>query len=208
MYSCSYSYGEQYLQTYSGHKSPVNSIKYSPFLPDIFLSCSVDWDMKLWKVNRSEPLLTFKALDLTDSVNDVAWSPHDSTVFASVCSDGRIELWDLSVSTLDPQFTVAATAESTQNASALTSVIYAKKAPIMVVGGESGKVDVYLTPPTVPMISDQRPAEVCIKPDRVHSERERLRMSLIKPLKAINCVRTTTNTGEKIALSYDDASYH
>eukprot|EP00814_Leptocylindrus_danicus_P009973 CAMPEP_0116044672 /NCGR_PEP_ID=MMETSP0321-20121206/27152_1 /TAXON_ID=163516 /ORGANISM="Leptocylindrus danicus var. danicus, Strain B650" /LENGTH=720 /DNA_ID=CAMNT_0003525839 /DNA_START=156 /DNA_END=2323 /DNA_ORIENTATION=- len=186
IHRCSYSYGEQYIHTYSGHKRPVNSIKYSPFLPDIFLSCSIDWNMKLWKSDRSEPVLTFKALDLTDSVNDIAWSPHDSTVFASVCGDGRIELWDLSVSTLDPQFTLAtSTTEGTKKASALTSVVYAKNAPIMVVGGESGNVDVYLTPHAFPK-SDESPAEACVKPNVVLSERERLRLSLIKPENLMN----------------------
>lgn len=26
---------------------------------------------------------------------DIAWSPDCSTLFASVCKDGRLELWDL-----------------------------------------------------------------------------------------------------------------
>lgn len=34
---------------------------------------------------------------------DFEWSPHTSTLFASVCKDGRLELWDLARNNmLDP----------------------------------------------------------------------------------------------------------
>lgn len=35
-------------------------------------------------------------------VYDVAWCPSNSTVFAAVTADGRLELWDFAVSTLRP----------------------------------------------------------------------------------------------------------
>ena len=41
-------------------------------------------------------------MNLSDAVNDIAWSPHDATVFASVTGDGRIELWDLQTNSLSP----------------------------------------------------------------------------------------------------------
>lgn len=48
------------------------------------------------------PLHTLRSVDLWDVVNDVAWSPTCATVFASVTGDGRVQLWDLAQSTLDP----------------------------------------------------------------------------------------------------------
>jgi WD40 repeat protein len=33
--------------------------------------------------------------NLKEQVNDIEWSPHTSSVFASVANDGRIEIWDL-----------------------------------------------------------------------------------------------------------------
>ena len=34
---------------------------------------------------------------------DLEWSPHCSTLFASVCKDGRLEMWDLAKNNmLDP----------------------------------------------------------------------------------------------------------
>ena len=42
-------------------------------------------------------------MDLFDEVMDIEWSPNTSTLFASVCKDGRLELWDLEKNNmLDP----------------------------------------------------------------------------------------------------------
>ena len=39
---------------------------------------------------------------LAGQVNDVIWSPHNSTSFAAAMDDGRVELWDLKKKPLDP----------------------------------------------------------------------------------------------------------
>mmetsp|Transcript_13388 Transcript_13388/g.46618 ORF Transcript_13388/g.46618 Transcript_13388/m.46618 type:complete len:792 (-) Transcript_13388:319-2694(-) len=102
VHRCSCSYNEQYLETYTGHTGPVYRIRYSPFWPPAFLSCSADWTAKLWHASDSSAVHTFQSVDLADVVHDVAWSPHDATVFALVAGDGRMEIWDLHNSTLDP----------------------------------------------------------------------------------------------------------
>lgn len=102
VHRCSCSYNEQYLETYSGHTGPVYRIRCSPFWPPAFLSCSADWTVKLWHQKSSEPVHSFQSVDLSDVVHDVAWSPRNATVYASVAGDGRIEIWDLTQSTLDP----------------------------------------------------------------------------------------------------------
>ena len=48
----------------------------------------------------SRHLLAFQPSDLSDAVTDVKWSPHDSNIFGSVTSDGRILVWD--VKRIDP----------------------------------------------------------------------------------------------------------
>ena len=108
LHRCSCSYNEQYLETYAGHTGPVYRIRCSPFWAPAFLSCSADWTVKLWSQKDAAPAHSFHSVDLSDVVHDVAWSPHRSTIFASVAGDGRIEIWDLDQSTLDPvvrQFT-------------------------------------------------------------------------------------------------------
>ena len=52
--------------------------------------------------NTDGPLLTFQSMNLNESVNDICWSPDNSTFFASCMGDGRVELWDLTENLLDP----------------------------------------------------------------------------------------------------------
>ena len=40
-------------------QGPVYKIQWSPFCPDMFLSCSGDWSIRLWQQDRTEPILTF-----------------------------------------------------------------------------------------------------------------------------------------------------
>ncbi|RLN96293.1 hypothetical protein BBJ28_00009328 [Nothophytophthora sp. Chile5] len=104
VHKCSVSYNEQYLQTYVGHTGPVYQLLVSPFCSDLFLSCSGDWSLKLW--HQGEPhgdaALTFRSVDLAQAVLGASWSPSDAAVFAAVAEDGRVEIWDLAQSILDP----------------------------------------------------------------------------------------------------------
>jgi WD40 repeat protein len=88
------------IEEYFGHSAPVYKVRCSPFLPDAFLSCSADWSCALWSQKRTAPILTFKAS--SDAYVDIDWSPANSCVFACASRDGRIEIWDLNYSPLDP----------------------------------------------------------------------------------------------------------
>ena len=104
IYECSTSYNEQHLNAFKGHEGPVTSLRCSPFLPHVFLSCSNDFTVKLWSTANEEKkaLLEFHSMDLFESVNDICWSNTNSTTFALVASDGRIEIWDLNRCKLNP----------------------------------------------------------------------------------------------------------
>lgn len=69
-------------------------------------------------------------------VTDAAWSPLSSTVLASVTTDGRLDLWDLEQSTLDPVATVSLEGR-------LSSVGFAAVDPVVVAGGVSGEINVF-----------------------------------------------------------------
>ncbi|XP_048255651.1 dynein axonemal intermediate chain 4-like isoform X2 [Haliotis rufescens] len=135
IHKCSCSYNEQYLESYSGHTSPVYKIQWSPFVPDIFLSCSADWSIRLWHQDQQKPILTF--LSSTKAVNDISWSPRSSTVFACV-NEGAVEVWDLNVSTLDPVIINNPTTDTKQ-----VSVTFAKNSECILVGDSEGQVTVY-----------------------------------------------------------------
>ncbi|GBG68748.1 hypothetical protein CBR_g3290 [Chara braunii] len=135
LHKCSCSYSEQYLKTYFGHTGPVYQAQWSPFDPSVFLTCSDDWTIRIWKEEDSNALLVLQSGN--DSVEDVHWSPNDSTIFGAVTADGRVEIWDLAVSTLKPFLT--ATLENVR----LTSILFSESSPIVVVGRFDGGVSVF-----------------------------------------------------------------
>ena len=53
-------------------------------------------------MNLKNPLLKMRASGEDFSINDVSWCPGNSTVFAAVTSDAKLQIWDLSVSAIDP----------------------------------------------------------------------------------------------------------
>ncbi|XP_066453759.1 dynein axonemal intermediate chain 4 isoform X2 [Eleutherodactylus coqui] len=135
IHKCSCSYNEQFLDTYRAHKGPVYKLAWSPFCPDVFLSCSADWCIYLWRQDILKPILTFAAT--TNAVHDIMWSPSSPLVFGAV-NENRVEIWDLSVSTLDP-FIVSSANPGVK----LTTLLFAKNTNCVLVGDSDGQVSVY-----------------------------------------------------------------
>jgi WD40 repeat protein len=144
IHRCSCSYNEQYLDTFSGHSGPVYKIKCSPFHSDAFLSCSADWTVKLWSAKESRMVFDFHSKGLSDVVNDIAWSPSSATVFASVTGDGRVDVWDLDYSEIEPKiFHRPSPAESVLGVTPLTTCLFSDNAPVLATGDADGKVELF-----------------------------------------------------------------
>nr|XP_038038632.1 dynein intermediate chain 4, axonemal isoform X4 [Anas platyrhynchos] len=135
IHKCSCSYDQQFLETYKGHKGPVYKVAWNPFSTDMFLSCSADWSIKLWHQNSQTPILTFSST--TTVVHDIMWSPKSVFIFAAV-NESRVEIWDLSVSILDPMITHSGNPEVK-----FTSVLFAKNTDCLLVGDSRGEVSVF-----------------------------------------------------------------
>ncbi|NXI63533.1 WDR78 protein, partial [Anseranas semipalmata] len=135
IYKCSCSYDKQLLETYRGHKGPVYKVAWNPFSTDMFLSCSADWSIILWHQNSRMPILTFSST--TTVVHDIMWSPKSVFIFAAA-NESRVEIWDLSVSILDPVITHFANPGAT-----FTSVLFAKNTDCLLVGDSKGEVSVF-----------------------------------------------------------------
>ena len=103
---CRVSYKDTYIESYFGHQGPVYKVRCNPFDPNIFITCSYDWSIKIWTSKQSKPLLTCKSMNRTSQINDIEWSPFTSTIFGCVIDDGTIEIWDLSKRTIDPIISV------------------------------------------------------------------------------------------------------
>jgi WD40 repeat protein len=53
-------------------------------------------------VRNKKPLLTMRTTGDNDAVTDATWCPGNATVFATVTESGKLHIWDLSVSSIDP----------------------------------------------------------------------------------------------------------
>ncbi|KAM9482422.1 dynein axonemal intermediate chain 4 [Clarias gariepinus] len=135
IHECSCSYTEQFLETYSKHLGPVYKVTWSPFCPDVFLSCSSDWTIQLWSKEHFSQLLSFTSIK--KAVYDVVWSPRWATVFGVVNKD-RVEIWDLGVSSLSPTL-VSETIPGLEP----TSMLFAINTDCILVGDSEGRVSVY-----------------------------------------------------------------
>lgn len=125
-------YNSRALESYDGHHMSVYGLKWNPFHPRVFLSCSADWTVKLWDYTRKSPIMTF---DLANAVGDIAWAPYSSTVFATITSDGKLRLYDLSVNKHE-----AIGETRVVKKAKLTHVCFNPKEPIVLVGDDSGAV--------------------------------------------------------------------
>lgn len=118
-------------ELYKGHAGPVMGLDFHPVngpidFGDLFLSCGVDWSVRLWrakalseahtsstnggatasasphrKSSKHEkvvhPIHNFEESD--DYVFDVKWHPNHPAMFASVNGSGKFDLWNLAVDT-------------------------------------------------------------------------------------------------------------
>ncbi|NXT33475.1 WDR78 protein, partial [Pelecanoides urinatrix] len=135
IHQCSCSCNEQFLETYRGHKGPVYKVAWNPFSTDMFLSCSADWSIILWHRDSESPILTFSST--TACVHDIMWSPKSAFIFAAA-NESRVEIWDLSVSTLNPVISHFAGPRAK-----FTSVLFATNTDCLLVGDSQGEVSVF-----------------------------------------------------------------
>lgn len=132
IHKCSKAYNSQYLKTYDGHFMNVYSVKWNPYHPKVFISCSADWTVKIWDHDNNAPLMTF---DLNNAVGDVAWAPYASTTFAAVTDDGKVHVFDLKESKHEVLCEQVITTKSK-----LTHVSFNPRTPILLVGDDKGNV--------------------------------------------------------------------
>ncbi|XP_038158940.1 dynein intermediate chain 4, axonemal [Cyprinodon tularosa] len=131
--SCSRIY--DLLENYRKHFGPVNCVTWCPFHPDVFLSCSSDSTIKLWKQDCKSPMLSFTSNHR--AVHEVRWSPRQAAVFGAV-NDSQLEIWDLNTNFLNPVI-VQRAAPGLK----MTSLLFASLSDCVMVGDSCGQVTVY-----------------------------------------------------------------
>mmetsp|Transcript_40248 Transcript_40248/g.105691 ORF Transcript_40248/g.105691 Transcript_40248/m.105691 type:complete len:264 (+) Transcript_40248:1218-2009(+) len=133
IHKCSKAFTGQYLETYEGHSMAVYTVRWNPFHPNIFISASADWTVKLWDHSQKTAVLSF---DLAQSVGDVAWAPYSSTVFTAITNDGLVHCYDLNVNRNERICT-----QKVVKRAKLTHVAFNGDDPIILVGDDRGGVN-------------------------------------------------------------------
>ena len=134
---CSTSHSDQYLFTYSGHLAPVYRALWCPFSADVLVTCSADWSFRIWHADQKVAVIVVQSASRS-AINDIQWSPLCATQLA-LCTDHEVEVWDLSVSTLDPLIVHPNVTRGATN----TTLTFGPKGECLMVGDSAGGVAVY-----------------------------------------------------------------
>ncbi|XP_069959881.1 dynein axonemal intermediate chain 1-like [Cherax quadricarinatus] len=92
VFQCSTTSATHSIFQYPAHTSPVRRVMWNAHYHKVFLSCSVDWTIKIWLQFSRSPLVV---LDLGGAVAGATWSPYSSSVFVAVTDEGRVHVYDL-----------------------------------------------------------------------------------------------------------------
>jgi dynein intermediate chain 1 len=177
IFKCSQAYTSRYLDVIPAHHMTVEEIQWSPFHPDIFITCSQDWKLKMWDHNySSQPLFVY---ELGASVGACCWAVHSSTVFAAVTDDGKIHVFDISQNKFEALVTQVI---SQKKKTKLTSVEFNPKEPVLIVGDDRGFVTTLKISPNLRKIPKMKKGQVY----ELNAETEKAKLEKIAEL-----VRTT-----------------
>jgi WD40 repeat protein len=134
---CRVSYKDTYIESYFGHQGPVYKVRCNPFDPNIFITCSYDWTIKIWTTKQVKPLLTCKSMNRSSQINDIEWSPFTSTIFGCVVDDGTIEIWDLAKQTIDPIISI------NLNGVPKKTIKFSRNSQVIATGDSEFNIDVF-----------------------------------------------------------------
>ncbi|XP_061900038.1 dynein axonemal intermediate chain 1-like [Entelurus aequoreus] len=134
IHKCSKNYSNQYLATYDAHNMAVHTVKWNPYHPKVFISCSSDWTVKIWDHDYNTPMFTF---ELNASVGDVVWAPNSSTVFAAVTTEGLVHVFDLAINKYQA---ICQQPVVPKKKTKLTHIAFNPIHPVVIVGDDRGTV--------------------------------------------------------------------
>ncbi|XP_069959879.1 dynein axonemal intermediate chain 1-like [Cherax quadricarinatus] len=120
------------LTRYPAHTASVRAIAWNNHHHQVFISCSLDWTVKIWLQYYLAPLMT---LDLGGAVAGVQWATYSSSVFVAVTDDGCVHVYDLFIRTTQPMCTQRLLHRRQLTVS---SVALSPRYPLVLVGGERG----------------------------------------------------------------------
>nr|XP_042903025.1 dynein axonemal intermediate chain 1-like [Parasteatoda tepidariorum] len=126
------------------HSSSVRSVRWNPFHPDVFISCSNDFTVLVWEHTHKQPLFEFF---FDRQLKDVSWAPFSSSLFAAISGNAVVSVFDLALNKVEAIGTYAVYTPK-QNIN-LTKVLFHPTMPILIVGDEKGSVIILKLSPNI-----------------------------------------------------------
>ncbi|XP_075043279.1 dynein axonemal intermediate chain 1 [Mixophyes fleayi] len=174
IHKCSKAYSSQFLDTFHAHNMAVDGVRWNPFHPKVFISCSSDWTVKIWEHSVMTPMFVF---DLNSAVGDVAWAPYSSTIFAAVTTDGKVHVFDLSINKYEAICQQAVVAKKKTK---LTHIEFNPVHPVIIVGDDRGHVTcLKLSPNLRKMTKEKKGQEIQNGPEVEVAKLDKL-LSLVR----------------------------
>uniref|UniRef100_A0A1E1WB06 Uncharacterized protein n=1 Tax=Pectinophora gossypiella TaxID=13191 RepID=A0A1E1WB06_PECGO len=138
---CLYGQRAGVTECVEAHAGPVTGVSChcapgSVDLSHLYLTCSMDWSVKLWSLKENKALYSFE--DSGDYVSDVRWSPAHPALFAAVDAAGRLDLWNLNRDTEVPVASIVA-----EGGAAFNRVSWTPTGSHVCAGDDAGQIWVY-----------------------------------------------------------------
>ncbi|XP_030031324.1 cytoplasmic dynein 1 intermediate chain isoform X4 [Manduca sexta] len=138
---CLYGQRAGVTECVEAHAGPVTGVSCHAAagavdLAHLYLTCSMDWSVKLWSLKENKPLYSFE--DNGDYVVDVRWSPTHPALFAAADAAGKLDLWNLNRDTEVPVASIQA-----EGGVAFNRVSWTPSGSHVTAGDDHGKIWVY-----------------------------------------------------------------
>ncbi|KAJ3093614.1 ribosome biosynthesis protein rrb1, partial [Physocladia obscura] len=136
-------------QAFTGHRSSIEDLQWSPAEESVFASCSADGTIRVWDVRtRNKAQLSWQAHN-TD-VNVISWNRLTDRLLASGSDSGEFSVWDFrTISTnmhqkQQPQATAAAAASFNWHRKPITSIEWhPAESSVLAVSGDDDQITLW-----------------------------------------------------------------
>ncbi|RNA37750.1 Glutamate-rich WD repeat-containing 1 [Brachionus plicatilis] len=141
------------LFQFNGHQSEGFALDWSLSVKGQLATGDCQKNIHVWKMNESGWNVDQRPfVGHSSSVEDIQWSPNETTVFASCSSDKSIRVWDIRCSPLKANMLTCDQAHGTD----VNVINWNRNEPFIVSGGDDGQIKIW----DLRLFKDNRPVGI------------------------------------------------